>query len=104
VIDAKVAEAEAHNAGELYEVWPDNVRPLRLFLALRRHWRVLAGGMGGMAWIGLDYVAVESVLRLMGTPRRLWRRLFADLRAMEDAALPILNEKSREASQSKEGA
>lgn len=65
---------------------PENWDTLLLFLALATQWRI--GGMGG--FLGLDYSAVESTLRLMG----LWRRraeLFSGLQVMERAALPVLN-------------
>lgn len=60
----------------------------RLFCALETQWRV-AVGLGGSAYIGIDYTAAEAVMRM----RRVKDRAAAldDLRSMEAAVLPILN-------------
>ncbi|MEO5336869.1 MAG: DUF1799 domain-containing protein [Magnetospirillum sp. WYHS-4] len=65
---------------------PDNWDALRVFLALGTQWRWIAGPMGARA-AGLDYAAIPPTLVLMGmaaTPA-----LFAQLRAMEGAALEV---------------
>ena len=67
-------------------MWPENRAALEVFLAMRKCWRF--GALGGV--FGLDWPNVESRMRLMkvkATPE-----LIADLDAMEDAALPLLNE------------
>lgn len=45
-------------------------------------WRI---GMSGAT--GLDYVALQSVMRLMAIPRKAWPEMFEDIRTMEEAAL-----------------
>lgn len=56
------------------------------FRACETQWRV-AATMAGLIWIGLDYTACQIVLEKLDAPSHI----FADLHAMEDAALPILN-------------
>ena len=73
-------------------VWEENWRAVSLFLALETQWRMHLG-MAGVYYQGLDYEAVEATLRLERIPRREWPAVFDDLRTMERAALPLLNEK-----------
>ena len=68
------------------QVWADNWPAVTVFLALATQWRVLLG-MGGLVWLGLDYAAVDVVMRRLAVPEGA----FADIRIMEAAALPILN-------------
>lgn len=56
---------------------------MEVFSALGTQWRIHP--MGGV--IGLDYGAVQPVLRLLGVPRSAWRELFEDLRVLERGAL-----------------
>ena len=81
-------------------VYPENFPVWSLFVGLQTQWLIVAG-MGGAHHIGMPYPAVESALRLRGTPRREWPGLFADLRVLEVAWLA---EKSRLASQRRPGA
>jgi len=60
---------------------------LLAFLACDTQWRVVGVGLGGMIWIGLDYVACDVVFRRGKYADHVWD----DLRVMEEAALPILN-------------
>ena len=53
-------------------------------------WRV-AVGMGGAVYLGLDYSAVCALMQLLDLPKPA--ELFADLQAMESAALRELNRK-----------
>lgn len=71
--------------------WPS----LEAFAACSTQWRTAVVMMGGgaaiasqMMFIGLDYVAVDVVLRSRNAPAHV----FEDIMAMEDAALSILNE------------
>lgn len=61
----------------------------------------MAGGMGGIAHLGIPYQAVESALRLRGTSRREWPALFADLRVMESAYLSVKAEAIKQRAQSR---
>lgn len=69
------------------EIMPRNWSSLLAFLACQTHWRVVAT-MGGLIWLGLDYTAARGALDEAGLPIAR----MADLRAIEAAALPILNE------------
>jgi hypothetical protein len=55
-------------------------------------WRI-AAGMRGLVWLGLDYAAVPTVLRMLRSPRVDWPALFDGLRIMESAAARELNRK-----------
>lgn len=62
--------------------WPS----LTAWLACETQWRT-AGHMAAITWIGLDYTAVDIVLRRRGFAAHV----FEDLQAMEEAALEVLN-------------
>lgn len=74
-------------SGPAVEVWPDNVQAINMFIAASTQWRV---GLSGAS--GLDYSALESVLRMSGLPRKDWPPLFEDIRVMEDEALKTMRE------------
>ncbi len=63
---------------------------MRVFTQLETQWRVVAG-MAGMVYQGLDYAAVESLLRLLKIPDR--QAMFNGLQVMEQAALKELKRK-----------
>lgn len=65
-----------------FEVWPENWTAVRVFGALQTQWRV---GFAGP--VGLDYTAIEPVLRLMVIPKSQRSALFEDLQIMELEAL-----------------
>lgn len=70
-----------------FGVWPENVRTVGLFIAVRRCWRIAP--MGGV--MGFDWIQVESRLRQKGVrPNRL-RRELDRLELMEGAALQELH-------------
>ncbi|MBW8285823.1 MAG: DUF1799 domain-containing protein [Rhizobium sp.] len=62
--------------------WPS----LMAWLACETQWRT-AGHMAAITWIGLDYTAVDIVLRRRGFATHV----FEDMQAMEEAALEVLN-------------
>jgi hypothetical protein len=68
---------------------PSNWTSLIAFLACQTQWRVVST-MGGLVWLGLDYSAARSALDEAGAPASR----MSDLRVLEAAALPILNEAS----------
>ncbi len=90
IVPAGSDEDEEHIA-VMAANWPS----LEAFLACSTQWRVTAVTMGTAAgvvsqlvWLGLDYTACDVVLRARNAPAHV----LSDLMAMEDAALPILNE------------
>jgi len=72
------------------EVWDVNWPIVVAFLDVTTQWRAIAG-LGGVLWLGLDYVALDVVLRRRGD---LGDELFELIRIMEQAALPVLNERT----------
>lgn len=82
-------EGTAQQPGEI-ELRPDEAISVSLFMALGTQWQRHA--MTGLR-IGLDYAAIPPAAGMMNidmTPRR-----FADLRAMEAAALDVFAERPR---------
>ncbi|HBD91814.1 MAG TPA: hypothetical protein DEF16_03755 [Gemmobacter sp.] len=71
----------------MFGVWDSNWDVLTAFLAVETQWRA-AGTLAGLIWLGLDYPAVDIVLRRFG----FRDEVFADLRAMEAAALQVFSE------------
>lgn len=72
------------------EVWAENAESFLVFANLGTQWRA---GMGGA--IGLDYTAIEPVLRLMRIEPDHWPDVFEDVLTMESAALKVMNSKDR---------
>ncbi len=63
-----------------------------VWVALQNAWQIVAG-MNGIAYIGFDRPAAESVMRMSGVKKRDRGKLLEDLSTVESAALPILNSK-----------
>lgn len=82
-------EPDADDGEESIEIAEANWTSLLFFLACDTQWRV-AGTLGGLVWIGLDYTACDAIARRLDIPDAAW----ADLKIMEGAALPSLNEKT----------
>lgn len=76
--EAVVAEDEA------LPLFPENVSTVRAFLAMGTQWLV---GMAGAT--GLNYVAIEPVLRLQRVKPRRWPEIFDGLQVMEEAVLAV---------------
>jgi len=91
-VTVEIEQSEKSDDIEILECnWPS----LEAFLACSTQWRVVtstSGGMNGltsrMVFIGLDYTACKMVLRHL----KAAAHIFDDLRAMEEEALPHLNE------------
>lgn len=78
---------------EVFYVWPENVQAVELFCLAAGQWRVVAG-FGGARFLGLDYAALEAVMRMRNVRAKDRARLFDDVRVMEGAALRELNRKA----------
>lgn len=74
---------------------PENVEPLDFFIGMTTQWRRLMSPVGRTVFTGLDYAAVEAAMRLHGLDAAAQAALFSDLRRMEAAALPVLNDTTR---------
>jgi hypothetical protein len=77
---------------EVCEIWRDNLPTWNVFRALRTQWDVVAAADGELVRTALKYDRIEVVLRnTNGMPRRHWPTIFADLQAMEEAALTVMS-------------
>lgn len=63
--------------------------PWRIFMALGTQWKSTAAGMGASMRTGLDYSALEPVVRSLGIVYPLEPQVFSDLRLMEAEALSV---------------
>lgn len=79
----------------VYEVWPENMETLRVFLALQSSWDWLMPAMGAPARIGIRSTEIESTVRMMGIRKKRRRSVLRDIRTMEQAALDVLSERRR---------
>lgn len=67
-----------------------------VFIGLQTQWRKEIVPMAGnLIWHGLNYPAVESVIRLRGYTGKKAQDIFDGLQVMESAALPLLNKSSK---------
>jgi hypothetical protein len=72
-------------------VWEENWQAVLFFLEISHQWLIVSG-MGGLHYIGLNYPAIESVIRTFApVPRSARAALWSDLRVLERAALEVLN-------------
>jgi hypothetical protein len=76
-----------------FEIYPENLLALEVFLALQTQWNVIAG-MSGVIYQGVNYQALNSVFSMLSIPSKDRPALFQDIRVMEQAAIVILNSAS----------
>lgn len=72
-----------------FEVWPDNMAIVDLWLAIASQWRTAPLADGRVHWIGLDYGAVRAGFELAAAI--VTAALWAGVRDMERAAAAALN-------------
>lgn len=72
-----------------YEVWPENMEVLDVFLALQTSWDWITPGMGVPARTGIRATEIEATARMMGIRGKRLPKVFRDIRAMEQAALSV---------------
>lgn len=70
------------------ELWPDNSRPVSVFLAIRTQWRV-----GPQGAYGLDYSVMPEIWRRLKVPVAERDTVFAAIQVMESAALELWHSK-----------
>lgn len=61
------------------------------FLAVSGQWNVVAGGLGGLFYIGLLRNCVESEMNMRGIKKSKRIQILNDINIMESAALSVLN-------------
>lgn len=71
---------------------PENVESLDFFLGISSQWTRQFTPSGRLVFLGLDYAGVEAAMRLHGVSKARRAALFADVRLMERAALPVLSQ------------
>ena len=87
---AFIAKQKAKAASNEFELWQEHIQVYELFTQLFTQWNKTAS-MGGVWFDGLNYQAIESVLRLNLIPEPKHPQLFNELRLIERGALEILN-------------
>ncbi len=97
-IERAIGGADEPTDADSFEIWPENIAALELFLELSTQWRAIAGA-AGVVMQGLGYADIEACMRLQGIRARDRAGLFLDLRIMERAALQVMNDGSRARSQ-----
>lgn len=80
---------ETYFEPETCDCWPEHWDALQVFLACGTQWRTIAG-MSGVIYQGLDYGAVESVIRLRGIAEP-WE-VFEQVGQIERGALEVIND------------
>jgi len=83
-VDAALVQEEP-----AFEVWRSNRRSVMAFLACETQWRI-AVGFGAAIRLGIDYGSARPVFERRNG--RVDRRLFDDIRVMEQAALEAFAE------------
>ena len=86
-------------ANDFVFVWPEHRQAFDVFCAMQTQWRMGGGGMGGSVPTGLDYPALQAVMQLLDVPKAARVQVFADVRAMEGAALDAMAEARKKAAQ-----
>lgn len=79
-VSAAIYEADT------FELWPENLDSLTLFMRMQTQWRIGPAGASG-----LDYAGVSSALRFLRV--RPTPEFFDDLQIMETAALRAMRGK-----------
>ena len=77
---------ETDEDADACHVWDVNREAVWLFLDLETQWRAITT-MRSFIWLGLDYVAADTLMRGRGVRRKKRCRLLEDLRVMEREAL-----------------
>ena len=89
---AEANQAPREAGSEVYELWPEFAPAWEVFQACgNTQWRLIVG-MGFARYQGLDYGSVETAMRMHGIPRKDQRRVFGEIRILEDEALKHLND------------
>ena len=78
----------ADYATEDFEVWPDNMLALNLFITMQTQWIVGAGGV-----TGLNYIPLFSRMDRMKLSEQEYEWMFDDIRVIESEALKAINTK-----------
>jgi hypothetical protein len=76
-----------------YEIWPESLKALNVFLALENQWDIVISPDGELIRTGIRFPSIEVILkRTNGIPKREWNQLFDHVRMMERVALKEMTE------------
>lgn len=64
--EAQRKEAALQERDENVYIAPHLALVVWFFSKLLTHWRAVAGGQGGLVWLGLDWAAVDATMRRRG--------------------------------------
>lgn len=73
---------------DVFHVFDDNWEVVLLFCRMATQWRIVVG-MAGAIYQGIDYTALEAVMRMNRVKDR--GRMWGGIQIMERAALEVLN-------------
>lgn len=79
----EAAKGQANDG--LFEVWEDNLEAVTMFMRLQTQWTVV-----NTTFIGLNYQSIDFLFRIYQVQNP--SEMMDDLRAMEVAALSVLNQ------------
>ena len=85
------ADELGEGTDEEYEIWPENVTSLNVFLAMSDRWDIVVAPMGGAIYQGLVYEGLSEVWKGLEVKRKDRPQVFRDLRVMASAAKKVLN-------------
>lgn len=85
-------EQEEAEDQEKFEIWPENVTTLKVFLAMENQWDKLAFMTGDVVPTRMIFEALPTVLSCTkGVRKKDWPDIFQHICAMEKAALKVFN-------------
>ena len=73
-----------------FQVLPDNVEAIKIFLSLGTQWRIINNGLGASIQ-GLDYQSLAAVLSILEPSNKI--EIFHKIQLLERGALEALKEK-----------
>lgn len=80
-----IAEDIEFSSDNVFEIWPDNLDTMLMFLRMGTQWRVSMTGL-----LGMDYNVLFDLFNLYGTVDRVI--MLEDLQAMERAVIKAVND------------
>lgn len=90
-----LSDEERQEQEPKYEVWPENVKVVRAFVAMETQWREIVVETEVIKR-GLLYEAIDATLdKLTGIKRKDWPDIFQGLRVMEAGALKTFREQRK---------
>lgn len=90
VIAEQCAKMQPQTPEDDFEVWPENWQCLNVFLALDSDWNISIG-FESRHYNGIHTQAIESAFNIFKIPHKQRIEYLAKLKAMQYAALPLLN-------------